>query len=99
MSARIETGHHALIVWNDNPDRRNALTADYYAALRDALDRAAADGDIGAVILAGTGDYFSSGGNLNILATRADLPKRDRGREDRGAARRDPRDPRLPRPP
>lgn len=81
MTGRIETGHHALIVWNDNPDRRNALTPDYYATLRDALDRAAADGDVGAVILAGVGGYFSSGGDLNALATRAELPKRERAQK------------------
>lgn len=78
MTGRIETGHHALIVWNDNPSRRNALTPEYYSALHEALERAAGDGDVGAVILAGVGDYFSSGGDLNALATRAELPKRQR---------------------
>jgi len=78
MSARIEREHHAVIVWNDNPGKRNALTPGYYAAVRDACDTAGAEGGIGAVILAGAGGYFCAGGDLNSLATRKDLPKRER---------------------
>lgn len=78
MTGRIERGHHALIVWNDNPAKRNALSGSYYDTLRQGVAEAAADGDIGAVILAGEGDYFCSGGDLEALATRRDLPKRER---------------------
>ena len=78
MSARIEREHHALIVWNDNTARRNALSPEYYEAIQEACDTAAVAGDIGAVVLAGEGGYFCSGGDLNGLATRKDLPKRER---------------------
>lgn len=78
MTGRIERGNHALTVWNDNPGRRNALTPDYYAALHHALGEAAADGAVGAVVLAGAGGYFCAGGDLEVLAGRQELPKRER---------------------
>ncbi len=78
MTGRIERDPHALIVWNANPDKRNALTPDYYDALTRALAQAPVDGDVGAVILAGDGGYFCAGGDLATLATRKDLPKKAR---------------------
>ncbi|QFU08007.1 1,2-epoxyphenylacetyl-CoA isomerase [Rhodobacteraceae bacterium THAF1] len=78
MSARIDTGDHAVIVWNCNAAKRNALTPEYYAAVIEACAAANADGTVGAVILAGEGDFFCAGGDLNTLATRAELPKRER---------------------
>ena len=80
-TARTETGDHALIVWNCNAAKRNALTPDYYAAVIDACATADADGTIGAVILAGEGDFFCAGGDLSTLATRAELPKRERAQK------------------
>ncbi len=78
MTGRIERDHHALVVWNDNPAKRNALTPDYLDALTRGCAEAAEDGDVGAVVLAGEGGYFCSGGDLAVLATRRELPKRER---------------------
>ncbi|MBJ3764181.1 enoyl-CoA hydratase/isomerase family protein [Maribius pontilimi] len=79
MSARIEHRGDALIVWNVNAARRNALTPEYYAAVVEACERAAVPG-IAAVVLTGEGDFFCAGGDLNTLITRRELSE---------AARRD----------
>lgn len=72
MTARVERRGDTLIVWNANADKRNALTPDYYAAVTRACAKAAAPG-IAAVVLAGEGDFFCAGGDLNTLITRRDL--------------------------
>ena len=49
-----------------------------YADLRAALDQAAADDRIGAVVLTGASGYFCAGGDLNALAERAALSREER---------------------
>jgi enoyl-CoA hydratase len=56
----------ALITVND-PDRRNAVTADMSAALRAAVDAAEADQDVHAVIVTGAGKAFCAGADLTAL--------------------------------
>ncbi|WP_017928481.1 oxepin-CoA hydrolase, alternative type [Limimaricola hongkongensis] len=70
--ARIEDLGDRLVVWNLNAARRGALSPDYYAALHEALVQAAYTPRIVAVILASEGGFFCSGGDLNLLATRAE---------------------------
>lgn len=49
----------------DDPDRNNPLSTDAMAQLRDAIDRAAADGEVRVIVITGAGDQtFSAGGNL-----------------------------------
>ncbi len=50
-----------------NPGARNALHPDLYRAGVEAVTRAAADPAIGALVLAGDGEHFCAGGNLNRL--------------------------------
>ncbi len=58
----------ALVVWTiDRPGAKNALDSKVLAALDKELDRAKKDRDLRAVILTGTGDAFSSGGDLQEL--------------------------------
>lgn len=58
----------AVAVWTiDRPASKNALDAAVMAALDSALDAAAADMSLRAVVLTGAGDSFSSGGNLQEL--------------------------------
>lgn len=61
----------------DCPERKNPLTFDAYAELRD-LFRALADAvDVKAVVLTGTGDNFCSGGDVHEIIgplTRLDMP-------------------------
>lgn len=51
----------------DRPDVRNALSADLVDALRRALDAAAGDASLRAVVLAGSGSVFSAGADLAAL--------------------------------
>lgn len=64
----------ALITIND-PDRRNAVTADISAALRDAVAAAESDDGVHAVIVTGAGRAFCAGADLTALgaATEAGL--------------------------
>ncbi|ORV81193.1 enoyl-CoA hydratase [Mycolicibacterium iranicum] len=56
----------ALITIND-PDRRNAVTAEISAALRAAVDAAEANPDVHAVIVTGAGKAFCAGADLTAL--------------------------------
>jgi enoyl-CoA hydratase len=56
----------ALITLND-PDRRNAVTADISAALRAAVQEAEDDSDVHAVIVTGAGKAFCAGADLTAL--------------------------------
>ncbi|XKU41233.1 enoyl-CoA hydratase-related protein [Pseudomonas [fluorescens] ATCC 17400] len=47
-----------LVLSNNNPAARNALTPEFYAALPQALAQAEADPSIGAVVLTGVGGHF-----------------------------------------
>jgi len=58
------------ILINNNPAKRNAITAELYAELPAALAEAQADAGVGAIVLTGAGDFFCSGGDLNQLAKR-----------------------------
>ena len=59
-----------------NPAARNALAPEMYLTGRQALEQAAHDDGIGAVVLAGEGATFCAGGNLNrLLGNRARPPE------------------------
>ncbi|UWQ74319.1 oxepin-CoA hydrolase, alternative type [Leisingera sp. M658] len=80
MSAlyRHEVRGGTLIIWNCNTGMRNALSYEYYQGLQEGLARAAWDPAIAAVILAGAGGFFCSGGNLNMLKERRAMPYEER---------------------
>ena len=48
----------------DRPEARNALTTSMYFGIRRAVDIVAADADLHALILTGTGDVFAPGGEM-----------------------------------
>ncbi|MBV0891799.1 enoyl-CoA hydratase/isomerase family protein [Paracoccus sp. Z118] len=56
-----------LVVVNRNAARRNALSPELYAGMREALAQAAAEPRIAAVIVTGEGGFFCAGGDLNVL--------------------------------
>ena len=49
----------------DRPERRNALTAAMYFALRHAINRVDIDPDLASLIITGTGDVFVPGGDMS----------------------------------
>ncbi|WP_182284149.1 oxepin-CoA hydrolase, alternative type [Comamonas testosteroni] len=67
-----------LVLSNNNPAARNALSPEFYAAVTTALADAAADAGVGAVVLTGEGGHFCAGGDLRQLARRRELPVEQR---------------------
>jgi enoyl-CoA hydratase/carnithine racemase len=60
------------------PERKNALTFDAYAELRDLFRALALAGDVKVVVLTGAGDNFCSGGDVHDIIgplTRLDMPE------------------------
>lgn len=65
------TDHVATITVND-PDRRNAVTAEISAALRAAIDAAETNTDVHAVVVTGAGKAFCAGADLTALGEAAE---------------------------
>jgi 2-(1,2-epoxy-1,2-dihydrophenyl)acetyl-CoA isomerase len=59
-------GVHTLTM--NRPERLNALTPEMLQGLYDALTAAAADGEVGAIVLAGAGRGFCAGGDVKAMA-------------------------------
>jgi enoyl-CoA hydratase/carnithine racemase len=55
------------VITLNRPERKNPLTFESYAELRDLFRRLAADTDIRAVVIAGAGGNFCSGGDVNDI--------------------------------
>eukprot|EP01036_Dinobryon_divergens_P006630 gene6630-8803_t len=65
-----------LVLTIDNPEHRNALGPEIYAAGQDALTMASADAGIRSIVITGANGVFSAGGNLHRLqANRAQAPE------------------------
>lgn len=67
-----------LILTNNNPAARNAFSPGFHAALQQALKDAADDPTTGAIVLTGQGEHFCAGGDLRQLATRREMPAKER---------------------
>lgn len=72
LSKRIGS---TLVLTLSNPDARNALDPVMYTASMEALDRAANDNEIRAIIFTGDGNAFCAGGNLNRLLENRSKPR------------------------
>ena len=59
-----ELDGRVLVLTLNRPQRLNALTPELHAQLREAVDHAARDPDVGALVLTGSGHAFCSGGDL-----------------------------------
>ncbi|SMH52534.1 oxepin-CoA hydrolase, alternative type [Azospirillum agricola] len=64
---RVERQGRVMVMTMSDPATRNALSLPMMARGRDALDEAVHDSGIGAIVLAGDGRAFSSGGHLTNL--------------------------------
>ncbi|WP_280151864.1 enoyl-CoA hydratase [Piscinibacter sp. XHJ-5] len=63
-----------LVLVNNNPAARNAISPGFYEGLAAGLAQADADPETGAVVLTGAGNFFCAGGDLQQLAKRRELP-------------------------
>ncbi len=63
----VHVDHNVAVITINDPDRRNAVTAEISAALRAAVDAAEANQDVHALIVTGAGKAFCAGANLTAL--------------------------------
>ena len=71
-----------LVLELNRPERLNALNGKLHAKLNGALAAAAADADVGAVILTGSGRAFSAGGDLSGGREHPEVPVTQESRAD-----------------
>lgn len=64
------TGDHVLLLRLNRPEKRNALATDMLERVAGALEEAAADMSVRAVVLTGTDRFFAAGADINELASR-----------------------------
>lgn len=65
--ARYEFDGRVAVVTLDRPERKNPLTFDLYAELRDWFRGLRANGEVKAVVLTGAGENFCSGGDVRDI--------------------------------
>lgn len=77
MTAMLKTAAEGqtLILTISNPERRNALGPEIYAAAIEALSASESNPDIRSVVITGEGTHFCAGGNLNRLLGNRDKPR------------------------
>ena len=63
----VHIDHNVAVITINDPDRRNAVTAEISAALRSAVDAAEANQDVHALVVTGAGKAFCAGANLTAL--------------------------------
>jgi len=61
---QVTTAERITTIRLDRPDKKNALTFAMYAAMRGALEAAAADPAVRAVVIAGSRECFTAGNDL-----------------------------------
>jgi enoyl-CoA hydratase/carnithine racemase len=77
MTATLKTSVQGatLILTVSNPEMRNALGPEIYAAAIEALNASERNRDIRSVIITGEGAHFCAGGNLNRLLSNREQPR------------------------
>lgn len=81
MAAELLSEHHGytLILTLCDPDNRNALGPDLYAAGLQAVVLAAQDDTVRSLIITGAGPWFCAGGNLRRLQANRERPESVQG--------------------
>ncbi len=76
MSDHIKVAQDGAVmrVAFNRPEKKNAITADMYAALADALGAAECDGGVRAVLFEAEGDMFTSGNDIGDFMAGAASP-------------------------
>lgn len=71
---RSVQGDHVVVLMLNDPERRNALSADLLAQLLDALRQEAGDNESKAIVLTGAGDKaFCAGGDISAMGIDPEL--------------------------
>lgn len=76
MTASLKSHSHGqtMVLTISNPDHRNALGPDIYAAGVEALNVAESSSDVRSVVITGEGPHFCAGGNLQRLQANIQQP-------------------------
>jgi len=76
MTASLKSHSHGetMVLTISNPDHRNALGPDIYAAGVEALNVAESSPDVRSVVITGEGSHFCAGGNLQRLQANRQQP-------------------------
>jgi enoyl-CoA hydratase/carnithine racemase len=75
MTAELRsTMGSTLVLTLSNPEHRNALGPEIYAAGVEALGAAESNADVRAVVITGEGSTFCAGGNLQRLLANREQP-------------------------
>src|SRR5205823_3202608 len=72
---QIKQEGRVLRLWLNRPEKGNALTAELCQELVHTLDQANHDGSVGSVLLAGKGESFCGGMDLEELAAHDDVDR------------------------
>ncbi|GAA6141141.1 oxepin-CoA hydrolase, alternative type [Hydrogenophaga sp. 5NK40-0174] len=80
-SLKSHSEGQTMVLTISNPDHRNALGPEMYAAGVEALNAAESNPDVRSVVICGDGAHFCAGGNLQRL-----LGNRDKGRDVQAAS-------------
>jgi enoyl-CoA hydratase/carnithine racemase len=77
MAAELQSASHGrtMVLTISNPDHRNALGPEIYAAGVEALNAADSNPEIGSVVITGAGSTFCAGGNLQRLLDNRQQPR------------------------
>lgn len=72
-STAVRTGRQGaiLVLTLDGPGNRNAIGPKSYQAIQAEIIAAGIDPSIRAIVFAGSGQYFSAGGNVSVLKASA----------------------------
>jgi enoyl-CoA hydratase/carnithine racemase len=76
MAAELKSTSHGrtMVLTISNPEQRNALGPDIYAAGVEALNVAENSAEVRSVVIVGEGSIFSAGGNLQRLQANRQQP-------------------------
>ena len=76
MTAELKSASEGrtMVLTISNPELRNALGPEIYAAGIEALNAADSNPDVRSVVIAGEGSTFCAGGNLQRLLSNRDKP-------------------------
>lgn len=75
---KIRRDGAVLVLSNNNVAARNAFSPEFYSATMTALQEAATEPSVRAVVLTGEGGHFCAGGDLRQIANNRELPEADR---------------------
>ena len=77
MAAELKSASHGrtMVLTISNPDHRNALGPEIYAAGVEALNAADSNPEVGSVVITGAGSTFCAGGNLQRLLENRQKPR------------------------